>query len=110
MVIRKSAYLNIFSFRFDVDLLIDLYSQAEPFSFFLSSVELSEMESVTELVALVSHLPGYWSELPTASSSFPDCRPTKYTGPSIYDASLAGQLLSWVYQGIRRASCCTAAS
>jgi hypothetical protein len=41
MVIRKSAHLNFFSFRFDVELLIDLYSPAELFSFFLSSVELS---------------------------------------------------------------------
>jgi hypothetical protein len=51
MVIRKSACLNILSLPSDVDLLIDLYSQAQPL---LSSAGLSEMEGITVLAALVT--------------------------------------------------------
>jgi hypothetical protein len=72
MVMRKSECLNIFSFRFDVDLLIDLYWQVKPLNFILTSAELSEMESITVMAALASHLPGYWSVTNFSSSSFTD--------------------------------------
>lgn len=76
-----------FSFPSDVDLLIDLYSQAQPL---LSSAGLSEMGIITVLAAPASHLPGQWSEFFVFSRLPTD---KIYTGCSDYAASLAQQLL-----------------
>jgi hypothetical protein len=98
---KEVSVFKYFSFPFDVDLLIDLNSQAQPLNFFLSSAEHSQTENITvmccsglppsRLLERVTDCFVFFPRLPTDKT---------YTGSSVYDASLAEQLLSWVHQGI----------